>query len=273
MSRRRILTVDPLEGRELMSITPILGLLGPHIVSAATSGGTSGGGSGSSTSSGATGGGSGFAYDPLTGQVQNQGIGGSGITTDLAPPTAGELKRRTFTAKFSGRVLEQPPRLQDQSRQFFILAPGNTNQFLHGTLQMRYYTPNPTPIPIIDPATGQVALSTPTVQNPQGVSLVETQFATTGTLSMSDRSTQSGGVILANLIGSVRDEDKLGRPTFFNLSLNGGGGSGGIYASSVGDGTVSIVYHGNRAVVTVNASIFQNGVGNPLNTFQSNTHH
>jgi len=265
MSRRRILTVDLLEGRQLMSVTPILGLLGPHIVSTAAAG--TSGGTGSSTSSGATGGGSGFAYDPATGQIQNQGIGGSGITTDLAPPTASELRRRAFTAKFSGRVLEQPPRLQDQTRQFFIIAPGNTNQFLHGTLQMRYYTPNSTPIPIIDPITGGVAV------DPQGVPLVSTQFATTGTLSMSDRSTQSGGVILANLVGRVGNEDRFGRPTLFTLNLNGGGGSGGIYASAVGTGTVSIVYHGNRAVVTVQASIFQNGVGNPLDIFQTNTHH
>ncbi len=265
MGRRRILSVDTLEGRELMSVTPILGIIENPPIRALAS--TGSGGSGSSAVSAATGTGSGFVYDPLTGQVQNQGIGGSGITTDLSPPLANETRRRIFTAKFSGRVLEQPPRLLDQSRQFFILAPGNTNQFLHGTLQMRYYTPNPSPIPIIDPATGLVALDA------QGVPLVETQFATTGTLSISDRSTQSGGVILANIVGSIDNEDRFGRPTQFTLSLNGGGGSGGIYASATGTGTVNIVYHGNRAVVTVNASIFQNGVGNPLNIFQSNTHH
>ena len=271
MDRRRILSVDRLEGREMMSITPILGLIENSPIRALLSGG--GSSSGSSTSSGSTGGGSGFAYDPLTGQVQNTGIGGSGITTDVAPPLASETRRRLFTAKFSGRVLEQPPRLLDQSRQFFILAPGNTNQFLHGTLQMRYYTPNPSPIPIIDPTTGLVAVAGSNSSLPAGTPLVSTQFATTGTFSISDRSTQSGGVILANLVGSVTNEDKLGRPTSFMLSLNGGGGSGGIYASAVGNGTVNIAYHGNRAVVTVNASIFQNGVGNPLNIFQTNTHH
>ncbi len=276
MGRRRILSVDTLEGRELMSVTPILGLIEnpPIRALAGTGGGGGGGASGSASASGTTGFGSVYAYDPTTGQVQNQNIGGSGITTDLSPATASEIRRRLFTAKFSGRVLEQPPRLQDQARQFFILAPGNTNQFLHGTLQMRYYTPNSTPIPIIDPNTGLVAVAGPGSTDPlPGTPLVETQFATTGTLSISDRSTQSGGVILANLIGSVSNVDRLGRPTQFMLSLNGGGGSGGIYASSVGNGTVNIVYHGNRAVVTVNASIFQNGVGNPLNIFQTNTHH
>ena len=66
---------------------------------------------------------------------------------------------------------------------------------------MRYYTPNPVPIPIADPA------------NP-GSTIIERVTATTGSLSMSDRSTQSGGVILANLTGSVADEDaRGGRPT------------------------------------------------------------
>ena len=270
MGRRRIWVVESLESRECFSITPILGLItNPPVaaLSPGTGAGGSGSASGSTSSSGATGGGSGFMFDPATGQVQNQGIGGSGITTDLAPALPNEVHRRSFVAKFSGTVVQQPPRLLDQTRQYYILAPGNTNQFLHGTLQMRYYTPNSSPIPIIDPATGLPALDT------KGIPLVEQAFATTGTLSMADRSTQSGGVILANLIGSTVAEDKLGRPTNFSLNLNGGGGSGGIYASATGAGTVNIAYHGNRATVTVHASIFFNGVGEPLDIFQSNTHH
>ena len=65
--------------------------------------------------------------------------------------------------------------------------------------------------------------------------------------------------------------DKLGRPTHFTLTLNGGGGSGGIYASSTGSGTVDIAYKGNRATITVHASIFQSGVGNPYDIFQGVT--
>ena len=71
-------------------------------------------------------------------------------------------------------------------------------------------------------------------------------------------------MILANLTGSPTDVDKLGRPTHFDLTLNGGGGSGGMYASSTGSGVVDIAYKGNRATITVNASIFVSGVGNPL---------
>ncbi len=86
---------------------------------------------------------------------------------------------------------------------------------------------------------------------------------------MSDRSTASGAVILANMTGSPTNEDRRGRPTRFNISLNGGGGSGGIYASSVGSGIVSIIYHGNKATVKVHAMIFTSGVGNPLDISQA----
>ena len=87
---------------------------------------------------------------------------------------------------------------------------------------------------------------------------------------MSDRSTQSGTVILANLTGSPLGRGQAsGRPTHFDLNLNGGGGSGGIYASSVGTGTVDIAYHAaTRSSVTVRATIFISGVGNPYDTFQ-----
>ncbi len=88
---------------------------------------------------------------------------------------------------------------------------------------------------------------------------------------MSDRSTQSGTVILADLTGSPADEDSQGRPTRFSLSINGGGGSGGIYASSTGSGTLTIAYQGNRATITVHASIYLNGVGNPYDIYQGIT--
>jgi hypothetical protein len=254
MDRRRRLVMDALEGRELLSITPLIGSpTWVHSAAAGTGGGSGAGqvGSGSGSSM--------LSVDPATGAVVNGNLGGSGLTTDLSPPRPNEVNRRMFTATFGGRVQELPPRLLDQSRQFFILGPGTTNQFLHGTLQMRYYTPNPVPITIADPA------------NPD-LPLTELVTVTTGTISMSDRSTQSGGVILGNLTGNPADVDARGRPTHFDLNLNGGGGSGGMYASSTGSGTVDIAYKGNRATVRVRASIFIQGVGNPLNIFQTSHH-
>ena len=86
-------------------------------------------------------------------------------------------------------------------------------------------------------------------------------------------STQSGGIILANLLGSTADVDKQGRPTHLNFVVDGGGGSGGIYASSAGSGTVDIRYTGGSARVLVQGSIFTQGIGGALAVFQSNSHH
>lgn len=226
MRRPRQCQLDALEGRNLLSITPILGLLGPKIVATALPS------AGASTSG-----------DSSMTNVAN--AVGSGITSDTSAPRPNEVARRQFLATFSGRVQQQLPRLYDQQQQFYILAPGNTNQFLHGTIQMRLYTPS--------------GLATP--------------YQNTGTFSISDRSTQSGAVILADLTGDPTQVDHRGRPTHLNFVLNGGGGSGGIYASSVGSGTVDIAYQGNIAKVLVRGSIFIQGVGEPLNVFQSNTHH
>ena len=211
MGRRKAWSFDPLEGRDLLSITPMLGLLGTRVASTA-------------------------AYAIGNANPVTSFEGGSGITTDTSPPTAAEVARRAFKGVFNGRVVELAPRLQDQSRQFAILAPGGTNQFLHGTLQMSYFTPSAT---------------------------ANADTFSGGAMSMSDRSTNSAGVILANLDAPTQ-VDGRGRPTRYNFTVNGGGGSGGIYSSSVGNGTVTITYHGKQARVVVVGSIFIQGIGQPL---------
>ena len=258
MDRRRRMTIDSLERRDLLSITPLINSPGwVQAAAAGTTGSSTGGqGSGSGGTSGSP-----LTPNPQTGIYENTNLGGSGITTDVTPPRPNEVVRQRFTAKFTGNVQEQSPRLLDQKQQFYFLGPGTSSGFLHGTAQVRYYTPNTRPLTFPDPT------------DPTGPPITEIVTVTTGTISMSDRSTQSGGVILANLVGSTADEDRLGRPTHFNLTLNGGGGSGGIYASSVGSGTLDIAYKGNKATITVHATIFVSGVGNPLDIFQSNSHH
>ncbi len=250
MGRRRDLRMDCLESRDLLSIAPLINSPGWNPSTAARVSAATYVPAVTSVNQ--------LTFDPATGLYYNNNSGGSGITTDIAPPRANELKRQAFHATFTGKVIREAPRLLDQARQYYILAPGTSTGFLHGTAQVRIYTPNPNPITFPDPT------------NP-GSTITETATATTGTLSMSDRSTQSGGVILANLTGSPTNVDSQGRPTLFNLTLNGGGGSGGIYASAVGTGTVSIIYHGNKATIKVNASIFISGIGNPLDIYQGVT--
>ena len=165
--------------------------------------------------------------------------GGSGVTADPSPPRPREVARRAFVARFSGKVVELPPRLADEARQFAIVAPGSSNQFLHGTLQLRYFTPQ-------SPAT-----------------------QTTGVASMADRNESSGAVLLLDLTGDPADVDRRGRPRRFNFIVNGGGGSDGIYASSVGAGTLNIVYRGNQATVTIRGSVYTSGIGDPLKIYSS----
>lgn len=214
MGRRKAWSFDPLEGRELLSVTPMLaqaaGRLSPGAALAISTANP---------------------IDPVN--ILNNG---SGITQDPSPARANEVARRAFKGVFAGRVVEVAPRLVDQERQFAITAPGGTNQFLHGTLQMRYFTPS---------------------------AVADAGTFSGGALSMSDRSTNSGGVILANL-GFPTQFDGRGRPTAYSFVVNGGGGSGGIYSSSVGNGTVAIIYHGKQARVVVAGSIFLQGIGQPL---------
>ena len=257
MGRRRTLVLDSLERRDLLSITMLIN--SPSWVQATATGGGSSTGSTGQGSNGTSSSSSPIQQNPATGIYEDTASGGSGITTDVTPPLPNEVARRNFTAKFSGKVVEEPPRLQDQSRQFYFLGNGTSTAFLHGTAQVRYYTPNPNPVTFPDPT------------NPTGPMITEHVTATTGTISMSDRSTQSGTVILADLVGSPTAVDSKGRPTEFALTVNGGGGSGGIYASSTGTGTVSIAYHGNKATFTVQASIFRNGIGNPYDIYQGIT--
>lgn len=163
---------------------------------------------------------------------------GSGITADPSPPRPREVARRAFVARFTGTVRTLPPRLFDEARQFAITAPGTSNQFLHGTLEMRYFTPS-------------------------------SGTQTTGAASLSDRNTSGQAVLLLDMTGNSNDVDSRGRPTRFAFTVNGGGGSNGIYASSVGGGFMTIVYRGNQATVTVRGSVYTSGIGDPLVVYSS----
>lgn len=220
MGRRKAWSVEPLEGRDLLSVTPMMAQ-GAGRLSTARALAIS-------------------SANPI-----NNNDGGSGITLDIgSTPTNRELVRRAFKGVFTGRVVAIAPRLADQARAFYIVAPGGTNQFLHGTLQMQYFTPS---------ASANL--------NP---SPTDNNAFSGGALSMLDRNTNNGAALLADLQGAPTSVDTKGRPTGYNFILNGGGGSGGIYASSVGNGTVKISYQGKQARVVIVGSVFVQGIGQPL---------
>jgi hypothetical protein len=203
MDRRKRWTLDALESRDLPSASPTLALLHAKVKTMAVA-------------------------------VAAPAEGGSGVTADPSPPRPREVARRAFVGKFAGKVVELPPRLADEARQFYFQAPGTTNQFLHGTLQMRLFTPKA-------PAT-----------------------QTSGVAAISDRNNADGAVLLLDMTGNPADVDAKGRPTHFDFTVNGGGGSGGIYASSVGSGTLDLAYRGNKATVAIRGSVYTSGIGNPL---------
>jgi len=157
------------------------------------------------------------------------------ITDDAAQPAnVREVARRAFAARFEGPLRVGPPRTVDQARSFRITGPGSAIRFLHGTLDMAFFTPTA----------------------PGG--------RVTGVIAMTDRSTNSGGLVLGNIQGDPRYVDRLGRPTLLAFSVDPN--SGGIFNNAAGFGTIAIRYRGGRAYVTVRASINTYGVGNPLAT-------
>ena len=166
---------------------------------------------------------------------------------EMGTPTPREQKREQFRAAFEARFFNGPPRFVEEAKQIYFLGVGGSNQFLHGNLQMRLFTPK-------DPA-GTVV----------------------GTAGLFDRNNNSSGVLLLFLSGNPNDVDAAGRPTHLTFDVNGGGGSGGTYASSTGQGTVDIryfpgrhaphrPYHGEAgtANVIVRGMIFTAGTNNPI---------
>ena len=169
--------------------------------------------------------------------VLTVGSGPSGTIADNKNPPANrrEAAKEQLRAAFVTNVYSLPPRFADEARQFRYAGPGSSNSFLHGTLNMVLYTPK-------DPNAEQVL----------------------GAASLQDRSTGTSGIILLNISGNNQNFDPHGRPTHLDFTVNGGGGSGGIYASSVGSGVIDIHCKGLRSIVTFKGTIITTGVGNPL---------
>jgi len=206
--------VEGMESRHLLSALPGITFDSPittapiHIASGGGAGGSGGGSSG---------GGSGGAGGGRGGSVGGA-LGGANASppVEMGTPTPRELRRELFKGGFVARFFHETPRFTDESKAFSFVGIGGTNQFLHGNLQMKLFTPT-------DPA-GTVV----------------------GTAGIFDRNNNSGGSLLLFLSGNPTDVDRAGRPTLLHFNVNGGGGSGGTYSSSVGEGTVKIQYFPGR---------------------------
>ncbi len=236
MGRRRTLAIDSLERRDLLSITPLINSPGWVQATAAGTGGSVRPGQHRR-----------LEFDrgqPARPDHRGQQPRRERDHDRHHPPVPNEVARRAFTAKFTGKVLELPPRLHDQAHQFYFLGNGTSSAFLHGTAQVRYYTPNPNPVIIPDP-------STPTATS------VEQATATTGThLDVRpEHPERHGDPRQPDRQPDRRGQARAGRPTSTSPSTAAAARAGSTPARP-GRGRVDIAYHGNKATVTVHASIF-----------------
>jgi hypothetical protein len=174
-------------------------------------------------------------------QVNNDtGIGAVGPEYPMlgqGQPTRHELARSRFRAYFDGPAVIGPGRFSDQARILHIRGVGGATGFLHGDLNLGIVTPTDPNAPF------------------QGLAVLR------------DKSTGSEGLLGLDVSGSRTDVDSRGRPTRMTFvsspNIYGGG-----YTANSSSGTMTIKYHGNRAVVRFNGLVFTNGLTNPF----ANTH-
>ncbi|WP_165069447.1 hypothetical protein [Paludisphaera rhizosphaerae] len=168
-------------------------------------------------------------------------------TTDVGQPTARELARQAFSAKFSGSYVAGPGRYTNQKAQFFIAGGGMSTSFLKGDVQIGLFTP------------------------------VDSSQPTTGIAALIDKNaSNSGNILVLNLQGDTSTLDSAGRPTHFNWTVDGS--SGGTFSGATGSGTLDIRYwaggkrlanapRSGKAGVMFKGLVDTNGVTNILRVF------
>jgi len=168
-------------------------------------------------------------------------------STDVGQPTARELARQAFTAKFSGMYVAGPGRYTNQKAQFFITGGGMSTAFLKGDVQVGLFTP-------VDPSQ-----------------------PTTGIAALIDKNaSNSGNILVLDLQGDTSTLDSAGRPTHFTWTVDGS--SGGTFSGATGSGTLDIRYwtggkrianapRSGKAGVIFKGLVNTNGVTNILRVF------
>jgi hypothetical protein len=135
------------------------------------------------------------------------GSGGTGQGSSSPIP----LLFRPFTARFQGGFVVGAPRAAGQISQTYMFGGGNSSAFLHGDLQLAYFTPaDPT-----QPVFGQAVMIVKNVAN-------------TGNELIVDFTAVPGAV------------DRKGRPTLFTWTVDPA--SGGVFSQGAGSGTLRLIY-------------------------------
>lgn len=175
------------------------------------------------------------------GGLYNGGNNPQGIAFPSAPivgtgtPTAAELARERFHARFSGPLSTIPGRFSDQKQ--IILARGlggsTSNFFLH--------------------ADYSIAIVIPT----------DRTRPTTGFAFLDDKNNNSGGVVGLDLVADPTSIDARGRPTRLTFTSDPNV-YGGIFFVDASVGTVKITYHRNTATTVFDGRIYTSGLTSPF---------
>jgi len=192
------------------------------------------------------------------GGVFNGGNNPQGITFPNSPvigtgtPTAAELAREKFVAKFSGPLSILPGRFSDQKQIIYMRGLGGStpNFFLHGDYGLAIVIPtgfNP--------------------RNPAGTGGDPTAPGyvppVTGFAFLDDKNNNSGGVVGLDLVADSTSFDAKGRPTRLTFTADQNV-YGGIFFVDSAFGSVHITYGKNAATSVFNGRIYTSGVTSPF---------
>lgn len=168
---------------------------------------------------------------------------GGPILLGQGTPTAAELARERFVARFSGPMAVQPGRFSDQSKIILLRGLGGStpNFFLRGDYALAMVFPagfDPKHPTGLDPA------------NPKPV---------TGFAFLDDKNNNSGGTIGLDLVADPSSFDRKGRPTRFTFTSDPNIYSG-LFYSSASNGVVTIKYGKSTASALFSGRIYTNGL-------------
>ena len=191
---------------------------------------------------------------PSVGGLYSNGNNPQGITFPASPiigtgtPTAKELAREKFVAKFSGPLSIGPGRFSDQKQIIFMRGLGGStpNFFLHGDYSLAVVIP--TGFDRNNPAGTGGDPTAPGYVPP-----------VTGFTFLDDKNNNSGGVVGLDLVADPTSFDAKGRPTRLTFTADPNV-YGGIFYVDSASGTVHITYGKNSATAAFNGRIYTSGL-------------
>jgi hypothetical protein len=167
-------------------------------------------------------------------------------------PTAAELAREKFQAKFFGPLTTQPGRFSDQATIISMRGLGGStpNFFRHGDYSLS----------IVIPTGFNPKQPAGTGGDPTAPGYVP---PVTGFTFLDDKNNNSGGVVGLDLLADPTSFDSKGRPTRLTFTADPNV-YGGIFFVDSAVGVVNITYHKNTAQAVFDGRIYTSGLTSPF---------